>query len=212
MAAAEEGQNEVSVENLVDVQNSAMVRPISVKCPARFDSRSTGIRLHRIFGLRSGEERRLERGRDEGSQQSRPKEQTPVSLRLPEDKVTMCTADDSFRHAAVCAQTRQPCEDAAQISSYSGGVLSYAVHMWCNDNERIVTTRCGMASCIDSECSHHVCAGTFRSRDCVRVRCYLCLRSVRQASNDTRPTKPLPSSTLEPTTSEIMAQLRWPRH
>ena len=27
MAAAEEGQNEVSVENLVDVENSAMVRP-----------------------------------------------------------------------------------------------------------------------------------------------------------------------------------------
>ena len=27
MAAAEEGQNEVSVENLVDVRNSAMVRP-----------------------------------------------------------------------------------------------------------------------------------------------------------------------------------------
>ena len=106
MAAAEEAQNEISVENLVHVQNSAMVRPKSVKCPARFDARSTGIRPHRIFGMRSGEERRLARDRDEGSQQSRPKEQTPASLRLPEDKVTMFT-DDSFRHAAVCAQTRR---------------------------------------------------------------------------------------------------------
>ena len=66
MAAPEEGQNEVSVENLVDVkiQPWSVQRP--VKCLACFDARSKGIRPHRIFGMRSGEDHRLARDRDEG--------------------------------------------------------------------------------------------------------------------------------------------------
>ena len=66
MAAAEEAQNEASVQNLVDVENTAMVRPKICEVCARFDARSKGIRPHRIFGKSSGEERRLARDGDEG--------------------------------------------------------------------------------------------------------------------------------------------------
>ena len=76
MAAAEEAQNEASVQNLVHVENSAVQG--SVTCPAPVDARSTGIRPHPIFGARD---------RDEGSQPSRPKEQKPAALRqIPKAK------------------------------------------------------------------------------------------------------------------------------
>ena len=59
-----------------------------------------------------------------------------------------------FRHAAVCAKTRrQGRSHVRTLLRCLGGVVLYAVHLWCNDKARIVTTRYGMASCIDSHSS-----------------------------------------------------------
>ena len=104
--------SEASVQNLVDVENSAMVRPrvCNVSCLwlcARFDARSKGIRPHRIFRTSSGEERRLARDRDEGIPTIATEgADASVITTDPEAEVTIFSAVDSFHDAAVCAKTR----------------------------------------------------------------------------------------------------------
>ena len=88
MAAKVQVQNEASVENLVDVENTAMVRPRVCErvLHALMQDRKGYVRIKSLERL-PGEERRLARDRDEGSQPSRPNEQTPASLRqIPKTK------------------------------------------------------------------------------------------------------------------------------